>query len=120
MAEYIEREAFLKDIEERYCLPCKEAGKDHNGCKCRACWVDDMLGEVIDAPAADVAPVVHGEWEAVDWREYDANSCEVICYPKEGIACTRCRYVFKKDALWKKNFCPNCGARMDGDGNALD
>lgn len=58
MAEYIEREAFLKDIEERYCLPCKEAGKDHNGCKCRACWVDDMCGEVIDAPAADVAPVV--------------------------------------------------------------
>lgn len=58
MAEHIEREAFLKDIEERYCLPCKEAGKDHNGCKCRACWVDDMCGEVIDAPAADVAPVV--------------------------------------------------------------
>lgn len=65
-------------------------------------------------PVADVAPVVHGEWEAVDWREYDANSCEVICYPKEGIACTRCRYVFKKDALWKKNFCPNYGTRMDG------
>lgn len=64
--------------------------------------------------AADVAPVVHGEWEAVDWREYDANSCEVICYPKDGIACTHCRYVFKKDALWKKNFCPNCGAKMDG------
>lgn len=58
MAEYIERGAFLKDIEERYCLPCKAAGKDHNGCKCRACWVDDMCGEVIDAPAADVAPVV--------------------------------------------------------------
>lgn len=58
MAEYIEREAFLKDTEERYCLPCKEAGRDYNGCKCRACWVDDMRGEVIDAPAADVAPVV--------------------------------------------------------------
>ena len=59
MAEYIEREAFLKDIEERYCLPCKDAGRDHNGCKCRACWVDDMRGDVIDAPTADVAPVVH-------------------------------------------------------------
>lgn len=62
MAKCIEREAFLKGIEERYCLPCKAAGKDHNGCKCRACWVDDMCGEVIDAPAADVAPVVHGRW----------------------------------------------------------
>ncbi len=79
-----------------------------------------LLAMIDSIPAADVAPVVHGEWEAVDWREYDANSCEVICYPKEGIACTRCRYVFKKDALWKKNFCPNCGARMDGDSDALD
>ena len=58
MAEYIERETFLKDIEERYCLPCKEAGKDHNSCKCDVCWVDDMSGDVKDAPAADVAPVV--------------------------------------------------------------
>lgn len=73
---------------------------------------------LLSIPAADVVPVVHGEWEVVDWREYDANSCEVICYPKEGIACTRCRYAFKKDALWKKNFCPNCGARMDGDSDA--
>lgn len=63
MTEYIDRETFLKDIEERYCLPCKEAGRDHNGCKCRACWVDDMCGEVIDAPAADVAPVRYGRWE---------------------------------------------------------
>lgn len=59
MAEYIEREAFLKNIEERYCLPCKEAGRDHNGCKCDVCWVDDMRGDVIDAPSADVATVVH-------------------------------------------------------------
>ena len=54
MAEYIEREAFLKDIEERYCLPCKKAGRDHNGCMCDVCWVDDMLSEVIDASADDV------------------------------------------------------------------
>ena len=58
MAEYIERETFLKDIEKRYCLPCKEDGKDYNGCMCRACWVDYMLCNVIGAPAADVAPVV--------------------------------------------------------------
>lgn len=114
MAEYIERETFLKDIEERHCSPCKEAGEYHNGFMCAGCWVGDLRSEVIGAPTADVAPVVQGEWEAVDRREYDADSCKVICYPKDGIACTHCRYVFKKDALWKKNFCPNCGARMDG------
>ena len=69
MAEYIEREAFLKDAEERYCLPCKEEGKDHNGCKCRACWVDDMCGEVIDAPAADVEKMSDGYHTFADLYE---------------------------------------------------
>lgn len=76
MAEYIERETFLKDIEDRYCLPCKEAGRDHNGCNCRACWVDDMCGEVIDAPAADVAPVVR------------CKDCKYYCQEKiNGVIC---------------------------------
>ena len=69
MAEYIERETFLKDIEERYCLPCKEAGKDHNGCKCRACWVDDMRGDVIDAPAVDVEKMSDGYHTFADLYE---------------------------------------------------
>jgi hypothetical protein len=97
MAEYIDR------VE--YC---------EKHCRCSNEYCDRQSCPIWKAPAADVAPVVHGEWEAVDWREYDASSCEVICYPKDGIACTHCRYVFKKDALWKKNFCPNCGAKMDG------
>lgn len=58
MAEFINREAFKKSIEERYCKPCKAEGKDHNGCWCRACWVDDMLDEVECFQPSDVAPVV--------------------------------------------------------------
>lgn len=104
MAEYIEREAFLKDIEERYCLPCKESGRDHNGCKCRACWVDDMRGDVIDAPAADVAPVAHGRWISVSG--------------KRGRICSRCLrdepYKNADDNAEVFEFCPHCGAKMDG------
>ena len=62
MAEYIDREAFKKSVEERYCKPCKAAGKDHNGCWCRACWVDDMLDEVECFQHSDVVPVVYGRW----------------------------------------------------------
>lgn len=51
MVEYINREAFEKSVDERYCKPCKGAGKDHNGCWCRACWVNDMLDEVECFPA---------------------------------------------------------------------
>ena len=65
-------------------------------------------------PAADVAEVVFARWEEADWCEYDAQSCETIRYPKAAIACTNCRCAFKKDALWSRNHCPNCGARMDG------
>ena len=102
MAEYIEREAFLKDIEERYCLPCKEVGKDHKGCKCRACWVDDMRGDAIDAPAADVAPVRHGRWIEKDKYTfgvmYDCSICD--------------NRILDNGHSW--NYCPNCGAKMDG------
>ena len=59
MNEYIDRDAFKESVEERYCLPCKEAGEDYNGCKCRACWVDDMLDEVdCFQPAIAFAPSV--------------------------------------------------------------
>lgn len=101
MAEYIGRETFLKDIEERYCLPCKEAGKDHNGCMCRACWVDDMRGEVIDAPAADVAPVVNGRWAHLGGDEW---------------CCSACGFVITTEGSWDKptkKHCEDCGARMD-------
>ena len=47
MFEYIDLEAVLKDFKERYCSPCKGAGKDHNGCKCDVCWVEDLYGETL-------------------------------------------------------------------------
>ena len=56
MAEYIEREALIADIEKRYCRPCEVEGKDYNHVRCRACWVDDMVGEIESAAAAEVVP----------------------------------------------------------------
>lgn len=105
MAEYIDRKSLIDEFDR--------LGLGEHSFVERV-FSDGVRTIIAGIPAADVAPVVRGEWEAVDWREYDAKSCEVVCYPEEGIACTRCRNVFKKDALWKKNFCPNCGARMDG------
>ena len=75
MAEYIDREAFKKSVEERYCKPCKAEGKDHNGCWCRACWVDDMLDEVECFQPSDVAPVVHGRWNVIEGRRLDNAIC---------------------------------------------
>lgn len=52
-----------------------------------------------------------GEWEECDWVEYDGHS-ECIRHPKAALCCSRCRNAFKKALLWKKDFCPNCGADM--------
>lgn len=68
---------------------------------------------VRDFPAADVAPVVHAKWENCDWVEPAYHGCGTIRTPNAGMKCTNCVHVFKKDLLWKDNYCPNCGAKMD-------
>lgn len=96
MSEYIDREAFKKSVEERYCKPCKAEGKDHNGCWCRACWVDDMLDEVECFHPSDVAPVVHG-------RKIEDG--DIGCF----WLCSLCGECLPYGA----KYCPNCGAKMD-------
>ena len=65
-------------------------------------------------PAADVTEVRHARWEEADWREYDAQRGETICFPKAAIVCSDCRNAFKKESLRIQSFCPACGAKMDG------
>lgn len=101
MGEYISREAFKKSVEERYCKPCKAEGKDHNGCWCRACWVDDMLDEVDCFQLSDVAPVVHGRWIPCKYATSENEDCSNCGY--------RTCYGNGYD------YCPNCGAKMDSE-----
>lgn len=103
MSEYIDRGTFKKSVEERYCKPCKAEGKDHNGCWCRACWVDDMIDEVDCFQPSDVAPVVHGRWRYCGFLQ-ECQACGEIYSVHGG----------NSGKPW--NFCPNCGAKMDGGG----
>ena len=68
-----------------------------------------FLHRVLDeAPTLDVAPVVHGRWTI----ECDNFDCEFM-------RCSVCGEEFYNgdndtvDML--PNYCPNCGAKMDGD-----
>ena len=104
MTDYIRREDAL------FALRKAERG----GSMTALTRLERAYAEIREMPAADVAEEVHGRWEEADWREYDAQSCETIRYPKAAIVCTDCRCAFKKDALWSRNHCPNCGAKIDG------
>lgn len=100
-----------------YCV-CKDTVADDN-------WTDEApeLIKQMFSPegcehfflAADVTPVVHGEWEECDWVEYDGHS-ECVHYPSAALCCSECRTAFKKELLWTDNYCPHCGAKMDGKG----
>lgn len=62
---------------------------------------------LLSIPAADVAPVVHGRWKA----------SSVL------LECQNCGEIYSRlggngGKAW--NYCPNCGARMDGADNATD
>ena len=66
-----------------------------------------VKAENIDnAPTVDAVEVVHGRWEK--------HKCTSCGYPEPGY------YDHIEDCIvyTPTAFCPNCGAKMDGDGNA--
>lgn len=99
MAEYIDREAAIKTMENADCALIADYAES-----CKA----DYLREIIESvPAADVAPVVHGWWKRDangDW--YCANCNEVVAICESG-----------RERTYRKPYCPNCGAKMDGGAN---
>lgn len=98
MAEYIDREAFKKSVEERYCKPCKAEGKDHNGCWCRACWVDDMLDEVECFQPSDVASVVRCKDCKHSWEDIGGLTCSHgVCVDCAVLGDFYCSYGERKD-----------------------
>ena len=66
-----------------------------------------------EIPAADVATVRHARWEEADWIEPDCHGFGIIRTPKAALRCSNCKNCFKKELLWKDNYCPNCGAKME-------
>lgn len=67
-------------------------------------------------PTVEVVPVRHGRWEEVPYKTIEHG--EVVVRGKT-VRCSACRHAEKG---WSKrmNFCPNCGARMDGDNGKTD
>ena len=61
-----------------------------------------------DTPLADVQEVRHGRWKRCFVK--DAFQGAFHCVN----VCSKCG----RGSLVKENFCPNCGARMDGEENA--
>ena len=90
MAEYIERE----DLLELYRMDDPVLNKNGH------VPLPVIRQNIMDIPAADVAPVRHGRWLCVDTDT------------EQFFLCNRC----KKKEYWESNYCPNCGCKMDLEG----
>ena len=73
----------------------------------------EILGIIDEAKTVDAVEVVHGEWEIIEDDYFDLVE----------LKCSACgaSYGFEDyedDTPKNYHYCPNCGAKMDGDGNA--
>lgn len=102
MAECIERESAVK-LAEKYGLADGSVLGRHTG------LADCIASEIASLPAADVAPVVHGRW--VHSRYEDCSE------QFELVRCSQCNHEAYAMAFYVRggNYCPVCGAKMDGD-----
>ena len=114
MAEYIERRTAIEHLNV-WCGGCGSA-------------VECILAE----PAADVAPVVHGRWileahdESVNYRWNVTAECSECCdeqkeiwagfFPNVPPSIARDVALVSAESVKLSNYCPNCGAKMDGGG----
>lgn len=107
MAEYINRDAEISLI--------KQYGHDAiAGGRHSLDTVDDCieLANRIEAlPTADGAPVLHGRWDNVP-NTYMSVISKDGAYHGNATTCSVCHEV--NPNAYKTNFCPNCGAKMDG------
>lgn len=113
MMDCISREAAIKKI--RVAAGCAECDRNSALCVCTICDFYDAIRLIKSIPAADVDPVRNGRWEECDWVDVDEHGFGTRRTFKAGLRCSQCACVFKKKLLWKRNYCPNCGARMDGE-----
>lgn len=93
MAEYIEREAVLSEVDNAF-----KMFQEHDGI---IELYSDVRAAIIYAKTADVDTVRHEKWKVIVGSDR-----------KERMVCTGCRK--QQDLTGVFSYCPNCGAKMDG------
>lgn len=101
MAEYIEREAAIDAIMKVYVRTAGYKARER---------VFEAKEAVHRLPVADAAPVVH---------EHFVHDGKRIAHGVDWWHCSNCGRL-ASGVETRFNYCPWCGARMDGDSDAAD
>ena len=71
--------------------------------------------DVEDAPTIDAVPVVHGAWEEETVDSYEENA---VIADWQSARCSVCKRYLTTPYMYyftKYDYCPHCGAKMDGE-----
>lgn len=99
MARLIDSDKRIAGIKNQYCTGCDNYG----GVRCRACWVDDAICLIDDAPTVDAVEVVR------------CKDCKYRKDPENRFCNSYCTKHFSMQAK-DGDFC-SYGERKYGDGN---
>ena len=99
MSGYIKKNALSEEL-----LNLAIAGKDK-------VQISSVINMIEGLPAADVAPVVHAYWRGIEGDGYDPEGNIVW----DTFECTNCGEEHYADGEPTWDYCPFCGARMDGE-----
>ena len=75
----------------------------------------EIMALIYNMPTIDAEPVKHGRWIIHREEIFEPNRSE--CYINRPLPteCSVCGFAEMRASRFA--FCPNCGARMDGDNN---
>lgn len=77
--------------------------------------IQGAVEKIKTAPAVDAEPVRHGWWieyDRIAWLTGDGHKIDTTI-KEECSNCGRC--VERYERVAQENYCPSCGAKMDGD-----
>lgn len=69
----------------------------------------DVRRIICESPIIDAEPVRHGQWETKEYTTEDSFDDWIVIHHEE--VCSECG----KGQGERSKFCPNCGAKMDGE-----
>lgn len=105
--DLISREALLEQHDLKNAVKYGNHSEEQRRHSYSTLMLYEVADMVLDAPAVDAVPVVHGRWIERETEKPLILRC---------VMCSECGTMYQRRHKAYLNYCPNCGAKMDLEG----